>query len=1169
MTDKVREYKLRKAARIKARLDAKGDNDEGRWVTTENDNRVHLNKNGVPDKGNPFVIAAMTGKKPKLSMNYHQKNVEKAIKTGKSFDVEEALEKLPNGSKILLNGQKYKAEFFNNEFAGGRGVEFVNEEDQDDILQSYEVTDELINNGDVSLEAPDRKENESNEPSYEPDIEPEENNTPDDEEFDPYKVLLEEAKKNGYKEIPDEPDDLPYDMKGVGETPQETPDTVPDETAPQEAGSGASDITSDEFKQKLLVSVLGLSSDESYDVWAQKFDTVKELEKQIPEGTEVHIGDHKLTKHGDPVYPYVDSETGALVDHTDLIDMIQEGGDFKIVEETEEVAPQEAQTNTAGYTVQDFLNEMHKAQNKKDMLTDEEWDKYGDQVTKPLHDMVDGAPVGTTITLSTPYGDADYTKLDNGKWFAEGGAEVSSYNLADVLATNKKYGLSGISFGSGSEEVAPQDGANIGVTFEDCKQDVLDVVADLKKNKFVPDNAINNAFKDLPDGTTMTTKFGAKWEKKTGEGGLAYFEDEHGHTQSAISFADSMSNYHAPNWDINPPGGEGSSKSYAEMTPVEQHKKDLLDSIDKFKKHNTESDIIKALDQLDDGDVLQVGKHTFTKQKDKNGSFFDKYVDENGTVSGNYSVKLALKEAAYLDQPIDLKGAEPKAEAPAQSQFNFSSLQSEVNKLKGQTGLTKADKEQLNNVLNDAPVGTTIAFSVNGDAYEVEKQSDGKWKENKHGGVYSGYNVANSLIHNSTELESYLPENESKNSDPYNLGEWNPSATSNHNANANTSTKTGTAAIKANGTGAVQDVKSYIDDFVSDTKNGFGFTSKSGLSHKLNDLEDGSSVKVGAKTYVKSTDENGDTTFQNATNEYDSMTGTELASKIASKAQTFDNPIIEVNDPANSPKIKKSTNEPVYIPESVPAPKKSDNISFSDDDFSQERKDAAVWDTGNGQTFDNVMRGISGKVWQGLSVNGKSALYEYTGSGYRSINNFLRKPDHDGQSEEMQHKMRYRIGQITKAISQSQAPKDMWVQRGIPLKNLKRLFGISDEQFNKAESNGMSSLLDAIKSSSPYGQDEGFMSCGSTKGHGFSSSDVILNIYCPKGTQMLYAEPFSAFGNGGKKSWDGTSKQSWFSSENETILQRGTKLVPTKITKSNGKYYVDVEVIGQEYSDKI
>lgn len=38
--------------RRKKRLDAKDE--EGRWVTTENDHKIHLNEEGVPDKGNPF-----------------------------------------------------------------------------------------------------------------------------------------------------------------------------------------------------------------------------------------------------------------------------------------------------------------------------------------------------------------------------------------------------------------------------------------------------------------------------------------------------------------------------------------------------------------------------------------------------------------------------------------------------------------------------------------------------------------------------------------------------------------------------------------------------------------------------------------------------------------------------------------------------------------------------------------------------------------------------------------------------------------------------------------------------------------------------------------------------------------------------------------------------------
>lgn len=38
--------------------------DDGRWVTTENDHRVHINEEGVPDKGNPYVLATMRGEGP-------------------------------------------------------------------------------------------------------------------------------------------------------------------------------------------------------------------------------------------------------------------------------------------------------------------------------------------------------------------------------------------------------------------------------------------------------------------------------------------------------------------------------------------------------------------------------------------------------------------------------------------------------------------------------------------------------------------------------------------------------------------------------------------------------------------------------------------------------------------------------------------------------------------------------------------------------------------------------------------------------------------------------------------------------------------------------------------------------------------------------------------------
>ena len=92
--------------------------------------------------------------------------------------------------------------------------------------------------------------------------------------------------------------------------------------------------------------------------------------------------------------------------------------------------------------------------------------------------------------------------------------------------------------------------------------------------------------------------------------------------------------------------------------------------------------------------------------------------------------------------------------------------------------------------------------------------------------------------------------------------------------------------------------------------------------------------------------------------------------------------------------------------------------------------------------------------------------------------------------------------------------------------------------------------------------DAGFMSCGSAKGTGFSGS--ILNIFCPEGTQGLYVEPFSEYGHGGGKSWDGKSDQSYFGHELETLLQRNTKFRIIKVEKSGGRIYLDIDVVGQD-----
>jgi hypothetical protein len=91
----------------------------------------------------------------------------------------------------------------------------------------------------------------------------------------------------------------------------------------------------------------------------------------------------------------------------------------------------------------------------------------------------------------------------------------------------------------------------------------------------------------------------------------------------------------------------------------------------------------------------------------------------------------------------------------------------------------------------------------------------------------------------------------------------------------------------------------------------------------------------------------------------------------------------------------------------------------------------------------------------------------------------------------------------------------------------------------------------------------GFMSTGVARGTGFSGG-IKLNIYAPKGTKMAYVEPFSAFGHGFGKSWDGIKTQSSIGYEAEMLLQRNTQFRVIKVEKSGSQWYIDMEVISQK-----
>lgn len=245
-----------------------------------------------------------------------------------------------------------------------------------------------------------------------------------------------------------------------------------------------------------------------------------------------------------------------------------------------------------------------------------------------------------------------------------------------------------------------------------------------------------------------------------------------------------------------------------------------------------------------------------------------------------------------------------------------------------------------------------------------------------------------------------------------------------------------------------------------------------------------------------------------------------------------------------------------------------------DDAYSQERKDAALW-AKTVKEADNELRAKCGEVWRNATTSEKDAIYEYTKS-YSKYNEPLRgieygtnkylgvgNVDFDkigtsygGYKPGEVHKA---IKDMTNIISKSTYDFDMWIQRGCRYDGMDKFFNIPVSKLQHATQAELENLL--------MGQEItecAFCSCSVSKGKGFASRPIIMNIYAPKGTQMMYAEPFSHYGKGAKRGWDGLSPQHDFGDEAEIILQQGTRLRITKIERASGKLYFDLEIVDQK-----
>jgi SPP1 gp7 family putative phage head morphogenesis protein len=231
--------------------------------------------------------------------------------------------------------------------------------------------------------------------------------------------------------------------------------------------------------------------------------------------------------------------------------------------------------------------------------------------------------------------------------------------------------------------------------------------------------------------------------------------------------------------------------------------------------------------------------------------------------------------------------------------------------------------------------------------------------------------------------------------------------------------------------------------------------------------------------------------------------------------------------------------------------------------YDQQYKDAAFWFQGR-YGADGVLRKRTGELWKTLSSEEREALYTYT-SGSGKFNRPLRGYEGSWQNYKGigQVDLDYEGGKAmieaaTKALDRCSYDFDIWLQRGIETPDGAAGFlGIKTSELALSEKELQDLLIDKVV------KDEAFLSTSACKGSGFSG-DLIVNLYAPRGTKMIYAEPFSDYGRGAKLAWDGETKQSNFGNEFEVILQRGSSYKITKVEKVGGQIYIDVDVFPPE-----
>ena len=252
---------------------------------------------------------------------------------------------------------------------------------------------------------------------------------------------------------------------------------------------------------------------------------------------------------------------------------------------------------------------------------------------------------------------------------------------------------------------------------------------------------------------------------------------------------------------------------------------------------------------------------------------------------------------------------------------------------------------------------------------------------------------------------------------------------------------------------------------------------------------------------------------------------------------------------------------------------------IEDSAFSGERK-ANAWRFDSPADADRRFRSVCAEVWREATAAERDGIYGYTqGSGAwnRPLSGF-QKPWSQGGSG-WEKKFYKGVGNVwidfegkgaairnmTSIIEKSSYDHDAWLARGCDYNAMASFFGMSISKLSGMGTDGLKSLVGMSN------RIQSFVSTDTAKGKGFSGKPVAVEIYCPAGSEMMYAEPFSAFSGAGYSGhgWDGEKEQRSFGHASEMILQRGGYYTATDVYRGDdGKMHVVLELHPEQGYDK-